>query len=76
MLEMARIPFGFLGIETKFYTSSWYKAFFTNHYQWMMIFALPIMLLYNGKRGKGLKWFFYIFYPVHIVILYWIGIFM
>jgi len=76
-IEMARImPFGLLGIDTIFYTRSWYKAIFINHYQWMMICALPIMLLYNGKRGKGLKWFFYVFYPVHIVILYCIGIFM
>lgn len=42
-------------------------------YQWMMIAALPFMLLYNGKKGVGLKYFFYIFYPIHIVILYLIG---
>ena len=42
-------------------------------YQWMMIAALPFMLLYNGKKGSGLKYFFYIFYPLHIVILYLIG---
>lgn len=43
-------------------------------YQWMMIAALPLMLLYNGKKGAGLKYFFYIFYPSHIVILYVIGV--
>ncbi|MBS4199118.1 hypothetical protein KHA93_05540 [Bacillus sp. FJAT-49732] len=42
-------------------------------YQWMMIGALPLLLLYNGKKGIGLKYFFYFFYPIHIIILYFIG---
>lgn len=42
-------------------------------YQWMMIAALPFMLLYNGKKGIGLKYLFYIFYPLHLAILYIIG---
>lgn len=38
--------------------------------QWMMIGALPFILLYNGKKGKSMKYFFYIFYPVHILIFF------
>ena len=42
------------------------------------ILACLLILLYNGKRGKlKLKYFFYVFYPAHIFILYliqiWIG---
>ena len=37
-------------------------------------FALIPLLFYNGKRGKyNMKYFFYIFYPLHIVIIYAIG---
>lgn len=42
--------------------------------QWMMIFALPFILMYNGEKGRGLKYLFYVFYPVHIIILYYLGI--
>lgn len=38
--------------------------------QWMMVFAAIPMLLYNGKPGRGMKDFFYVFYPAHIWILY------
>lgn len=43
---------------------------FTGDPQWMMIFSLPFFLIYNRKKGKGLKYLFYIIYPVHIAILY------
>ncbi|MDO5399440.1 MAG: TraX family protein [Eubacteriales bacterium] len=39
-------------------------------FQWMMVFAAVPMALYNGQRGRGMKNFFYIFYPVHIWALY------
>lgn len=38
--------------------------------QWYMCFAAIPMILYNGKKGYGMKSFFYIFYPAHIAILY------
>ena len=50
--------------------SAW-DAFFGVQYQWMMVFALPLLWYYNGKKGKySLKYLFYCFYPLHIWLLY------
>lgn len=49
------------------------QSMFFENYQWMMIASLPVMFLYNEKKGRGLKYLFYIFYPAHIIILFWVG---
>ena len=41
-----------------------------SEFQWMMVFSLPLMLAYNGRRGFAKQDFFYLFYPLHIWGLY------
>jgi hypothetical protein len=33
------------------------------------LLAVPLCISYNEKRGMDVKWFFYAFYPVHLLIL-------
>lgn len=37
------------------------------------IFPIIIILLYNGKEGRKLKYFYYWFYPVHMIVFDLIG---
>lgn len=50
------------------------KLMFTDYYEWMSIFAVIFMFLYNGEKGKSMKKLFYVFYPAHIYILYILSI--
>lgn len=40
-----------------------------------VVFSIPVIAMYNGKRGKNpkinkfMKWFFYIFYPLHLFVI-------
>lgn len=41
-----------------------------------MALALPLMLRYNGEKGKNFKYFFYIFYPAHTFLLFYLANFV
>lgn len=68
---LIQLPAEILGFEvsSNVLGASFYELAFERYYQWMMIFALPIILAYNGKRGKYQKWLFYAYYPLHLFAL-------
>lgn len=42
--------------------------------QWYSLLALLLLALYNGKKGTwNLKYLFYVYYPLHLVVIYGIG---
>ncbi|MBE6007720.1 MAG: conjugal transfer protein TraX [Lachnospiraceae bacterium] len=45
----------------------------SSYLQLFSLAAYPLFCLYNGKRGKGNKFLFYAYYPIHLLILYFIA---
>ncbi|WP_269719694.1 TraX family protein [Bacillus sp. AP8] len=68
-----------LGLTIGMASAYIFEAMFIFDYQWAMVFAIPFILLYNGKRGLNnpiTKYMFYIFYPLHLWIIYIISYFI
>lgn len=44
--------------------------------QFAVVLAIPLLYFYNGERGKNIyfnkfmKWLFYIYYPLHLTLIY------
>ncbi len=47
-----------------------FKTSFLNILELYSLLSLIIIGSYNGKRGCAVKWFFYLFYPLHFVLIY------
>lgn len=45
--------------------------------QWLALAAVPMLILYNGQRGKWkLGTFFYFYYPAHLVVIFILSLFL
>lgn len=40
------------------------------------VLAIPFILMFNGNKGHSMKYFFYIYYPLHIVVLYFTSLYI
>lgn len=69
----------FIGVGVVFHLIPTMIRFGLNHeayphwYQFGFVLAIPLLLSYNGLKGNVSKWsgwFFYIFYPGHLFLLY------
>lgn len=45
-------------------------AVFSHYLQIYSLLSLPIIALYNNEQGRKMKYFFYLFYPLHLIVLY------
>jgi hypothetical protein len=48
---------------------------FFSYIEWPVIFSFLLIALYNGERGYQPKYFFYVFYPAHLLVLWAAGYF-
>lgn len=45
-------------------------ALLDNPIELWALLGFGLILIYNGKRGRQIKYFFYIFYPMHLMLLW------
>lgn len=65
MLEMIKWVFVY-GLVSFFFVSKTYAIELIG-----VLMVYPVLKLYNGERGKAkwMKWFFYVYYPLHLIII-------
>ncbi len=76
LMSICYILFSLFEISFVFGSKYLIEEMFYGNYQWMMVFSIIPINLYNGKAGyrsKFFNYFFYVAYPLHIILLLIIG---
>lgn len=62
----------YLATYNKFLTiiAMLFAFYFEAHLHGFVYLSIPLIMLYNGQKGKQNKWAFYIFYPAHLLIIF------
>ena len=50
--------------------AAWHVLLRNKGIYWFGLLGFIPVLCYNGKRGRGLKWLFYVFYPGHLLLIW------
>lgn len=72
-VSVAILLFGISAIQAVLGITGIDSSFLTNIFTWIRPWALISFIFiykYNGQKGKGIKYFFYAFYPAHLLFLY------
>ena len=72
LLRPVVVPvYGFLGADPAMFAGTLLLALTYGGRQWWTFAAIPLLMLYNGQRGKWkIGKLFYFYYPAHLVIIY------
>lgn len=73
-LKLQIISFVIIGLLT-YVDFGFFEPYYLSWHKFGIFLAIPFILMYNGKLGKKseiIKWSFYIFYPLHLVVLYYL----
>ncbi|MFV0425202.1 MAG: TraX family protein [Bacilli bacterium] len=73
LLNFNKLYFSILLIVLQFIWIEIFNDF--SFYQWYALLAIPLITLYNFEPGsKKFKYLFYIYYPLHTVVIYGISL--
>ena len=76
-LNLQIVLFSILNVFIALPTIIFNPCLLISYSQLFALASIPLFYLYNGKKGKiNLKYFFYIFYPLHLAILYTLWLFV